>query len=141
MIVKDIDVYHEPAVGYNWPGQPPRYPVTNYQGNHNMGKLEYAMFLKTLETKVGDLVISKYQMSPPRMAEIVHRVVSIDEVHRFVEFGGPGIGPKCFNLQSVKGGNIEWKGGAILYRKLDPKHYPPEWIEILEKEKNASPSD
>ena len=95
----------------------------------NMGKLEYALFLKTLPIKVGDLVTTQYQKAP-FYPGTVYKVHSIDEIHKFVEFCHPTIGPKCLNLQRVDGTVVPWKGGARLYHKIEDADIPQEWIGV-----------
>lgn len=91
-----------------------------------MGKLEYAMFISTLPYKVGDYVASTYSKKPLLKREI-YKVVNIDEIHRFVTFAHPDIGPMCLTLENAWGQTLSGRQGANLYRKVEDVELPPDF--------------
>ena len=101
---------------------------------HAMTKIEYALWLKTLPFKVGDLVVSKFQRKPYYVRS-VHRVLAIDEIHHFIDWGGEAVGPMCLNLQPCKIiGGSPIKGGGKMYIKVEGDDIPEEWRVQLETE-------
>jgi hypothetical protein len=103
------------------PLNPPRYQ----DHIHRLSKLEYGFFLRDLKIKKGDIVASKYTQKPYNKF-VVFKVVEIDEVHLFVEFGPSTVGPICLNLTSINGSHA-FKGGASIYEKVEEADYPEEW--------------
>lgn len=99
---------------------------------NGMSKLQYALFLKQLSIKVGDLVTSVFSRKPYH-AHGVYRVESIDEIHRFVEWGPSTVGPICLNLRSCREGATPHKGGALMYQIVGGFDIPGEWMEYIKK--------
>lgn len=99
---------------------------------NGMSKLQYAQFLKNLPIKVGDLVTSVFSRKPYH-AHGVYRVESIDEIHRFVEWGPTGVGPLCLNLRRCREGATPHKGGANNYQVVGGADIPGEWMEYIKK--------
>lgn len=105
---------------------PDKYDRPSYN-EHSMSKLAYALYLRNLEIKVGDLVVSKYTAQPFSKYSI-YRIESIDEIHRYVKFNAPHIGPDCLNLKGTNGNSSYFKAGANLYRKVLPEELPEGFV-------------
>jgi hypothetical protein len=99
------------------------YPSFTPPTQYDMGKLEYAMFLRNLPYKVGDWVVSRH-VNTPLLKREVFKVVAIDEIHRFVTFGHPTVGPMCLTLASMWGDVLTGRHGANVYRKVDDHELP-----------------
>lgn len=123
MIVLSIEKYKEakPHSPY-FPSFTP--PKTEEWG---MGKLEYALYLSKLPYKIGDYVVSKYSHFPLLKREI-YKVVNIDEIHRFVSFQHPEIGPLCLTLENAWGQVLSSRQGANIYRKVEEDELPPDML-------------
>jgi hypothetical protein len=121
MIVHKIDKYNK---GFDVRKYFPSFMAPKESG-HGMGKLEYALYLKNLKYGVGDWVVSKY-IRPPLLMREVYKVVSIDEIHRFVKFGHPSIGPMCLTLENAWGQPAGGKQGGEMYRLVEEHELPLE---------------
>lgn len=111
-------------------GLAPKYFPSFYspKTNWEMGKLEYALYLKNLPYGVGDWVVSKH-IRPPLLLREVYKVVMIDEIHRFISFGHPDIGPLCLTVENAWGQLVEGKRGGTFYRLVEPHELPNELVE------------
>jgi hypothetical protein len=124
MITQSITKYKEKTYS-----QPQQYPVTNWQRPQTqMGKLEYALFLKNLPIKIGDLVVPSLS-TPPYYDYQVCKVVGIDEIHRFITFGANNSGPMCLELEEFTGRRRPGRASPSYYRTLNPSEYPDRWKE------------
>jgi hypothetical protein len=131
MIKQSITKYNEPV----WT------PTVHYPQYHNtwtaplpkqMGKLEYALYLRNLPLKKGMLVVSKYLGDYQQYHTWqVYKIVDILEIHRFVEYGDENVGPKCLVLQHFDGQTLEWKGGGNQYKEANYELLPQPWKERL----------
>ena len=106
---------------------------------NTMGKLEYALFLRTMPIQKGDLVVSCFNKNkrPYRVADI-YQVIDIDELHRFVVWASPDVGPLCLNLRGCNSTHHTFKGGAAMYVKIEEKDYPIAWKEKLFDERKQA---
>jgi len=111
---------HKPAVEY--------YP-TIYSGvDKEMSKLEYAMYVQSLPFRPGDLLVAK-TAHPPYNYQDVYKLQSIDEIHRFVKFCMPAVGPLCLELEYFSGQARGSRGGGNCYKKVEQWDIPREWKE------------
>ena len=124
MIVHKIDKYNK---GFDVRKYFPSFMAPKESG-HEMGKLEYALYLKNLKYGVGDWVVSKH-IRPPLLLREIYKVVMIDEIHRFISFGHPDIGPLCLTLENAWGQLVEGKRGGTFYRLVEPYELPNELVE------------
>ena len=105
---------------------------TTLNSPNGMSKLQYSMFLQQLDLKVGDLVTSIFSRKPYHFRG-VYRIDSIDEMHRFVEWGPAQVGPLCLNLHSCLDGVTSHKGGAKMYQIVGKADTPQEWVSYLQR--------
>ena len=125
MITQSITKYKEKTTYV----QTQQYHVTNWQRPPpQMGKLEYALFLKNLPIKIGDLVVPSLS-APPYHDYQVCKVVGIDEIHRFITFGANNSGPMCLELEEFTGRRRPGRASPSYYRTLNPSEYPHRWKE------------
>lgn len=134
MITQEIVRYKAKHTPYSYTTPthvPQQYPVP-YRGNPEwqMGKMAYALYLQTLPYKVGDLVVP-YHCVKPYADYLVCRVRGIDEIHRFVVFAAPAVGPLCLELEELNGRVRPNRAGAAVYKRVDPADYPDTWKERL----------
>jgi ribosomal protein S17 len=122
MIKHEINRYSQPTKV--WKNE--NYPVTHYSRQKEMSKLEYALHIKNLDYQVGDLVAPITIQHRPYSKWEVYKLISIDEVHRFVTFTEQG-GPHCLTLQTVTGTELPYKGGTRQYRRIFIWEVPEEW--------------
>jgi len=142
MIKQSITKYNDPVwtptVHYHRPTQSPpwlnTYPLggTHTPSKKEMGKLEYATYLRDLPLKKGMLVVHK---SLPDGVQYhtwqVYQIEDIMELHRYVEYDIPDIGPKCLVLRHFDGNLLEWKGGGNQYKEAKFDLLPRQWKERL----------
>jgi hypothetical protein len=108
--------------------QTQQYPVTNWQRPQTqMGKLEYAMYIRNLPIKVGDLVAPSMS-TPPYNDYQVCRVKGIDEIHRFVVFG-QNSEPMCLELEEWTGRVRSGRAIPKYFKTISPDEYPARWRE------------
>lgn len=88
--------------------------------------------MKKLEFGKGDFVVSKWTTTKPYRATAVFLVVDIDELHHYVEWAPPDVGPLALNLQSIFPNCKVIKGGANMYQKVSPEDVPAKWKEWIE---------
>jgi len=122
MITREINKYNIPIQ---------TYPIISYFDNtkpvaNEMGKLEYALFIRNLPFKIGDLIVPIIYLAPYYAHDVV-KLISIDEIHRLVKYLGKEIGPLCLRLEEVSGKTRPAPGGALLYKKVDHEHIPLMW--------------
>jgi hypothetical protein len=103
-----------------------------------MEKLEFALFLKTLDVEVGDLVVFGERAGPLTVHEC-NLVVDIDEIHKFVDWGNSYSGPKILSLACLShipnhGLCAPWKAGVSSYKKISKDRWPKEWVEFMAKQ-------
>lgn len=121
MIVYSIDKYKDRwAYQYTPPTTRPSI------AGREMGKLEYALYIKNLGYKKGDLIVKKHAM-PPYLHNEVYKVYDIMELHRFVQWGGEGIGPRCLVLQDIQGYIVPGYAGADMFKKVEYSNCPEGW--------------
>ncbi len=128
--------YYRPRLQhYDRPSPPVLLPYQHRAASPNaMSKLEYAIYLRDLPVKVGDLVTTKFTQKPYH-ARGVFRIQSIDELHHYVTWGAPEIGPMCLNLQGITQDGVSFithKGGGNFYHKIADDDIPLLWKEYLE---------
>lgn len=122
MIVHKIDKYNRK---FDVKKYIPSFVLPERKSGFEMGKLEYALFLKNLTYGIGDWVVSKY-IRPPLLMREIYKVVNIDEIHHFVKFGHPSIGPLCLTLENCWGQLLSGKQGAEMYRLVQDEELPLE---------------
>ena len=104
-----------------------------FRSNFEMGKLEYAMYLRNLPFKKGDCVVSTWA-STPYIPEEVFRINDISEIHRFVAFCAPMTGPLCLELETFSSGLMPGRKGGNLYKKVMPHEMPILWKEKIRRD-------
>lgn len=125
MIVKEIIRYKKKVYQYTQPV----YPLAQHSNpSPLMGKLEYAMFVRNLPFKVGDLIVPIHY-NPPYPDYMVTRLRSIDEIHRFIQFGRNDAGPMCLELEEFDGRIRPGRAAAKIYKLVNPSEYPDKWKE------------
>lgn len=123
MIIHSIEKYKEKFSRYI-----PSF-ISPPDDEWRMGKLAYAMYLSKLPYKVGDYVTSKYS-NPPLLKREIYKVVNIDEIHRFVTFGHPDIGPLCLTLENAWGQTLSGRQGSNIYRKVEFSEFPQDMLPL-----------
>jgi hypothetical protein len=93
-----------------------------------MSKLEYAMYVKNLPFRPGDLLVAKNSFPPYHVQEI-YKLVNIDEIHRFVQFCLPEVGPLCLEMEYFNGRTRSSRGGGSCYKKVEEWDIPRAWKE------------
>lgn len=106
--------------------------IYNQPQPKQMGKLEYALYLRNLPLKKGMLVANRYVGNYKTYHTWqVYKIVDILEIHRFVEYGDDGIGPKCLVLEHFDGTTLDWKGGGNQYKEAVFDLLPQQWKDRL----------
>jgi hypothetical protein len=98
---------------------------------NEMGKMEFAMYVRNSNLKKGDLVASKWSKTPYH-ARGVYRIKDIQEIHHFVsDWGTAESGPYILTLQSVNPKEQTIQGGPGMYTKVIGNDIPDEWTQLL----------
>jgi len=109
-------VYVQPTRTYLPQQQPPGYL------NPQMGKLEYAQFLKGLKVKAGDWIVHETAKAPYTIWQ-VYKCIYIEEIHHNVKnWGSHSSGPWCGLYRGWETTNFAPDGRGQA-RSFSPRHY------------------
>ena len=101
----------------------------DYRKQYEMSKGEYALYLKKIPFKKGDLVVSIYTNSVPLRQWDIQLVFDIQEVHHFVDdWGNELTGPRCVGTITSQGNRV-WIC-PNLYRKCTVDELPDFWKDV-----------
>jgi hypothetical protein len=139
MLTQKIDKYQEPP----WVSS---QQMQGYQSTHNFHSPfkgfniltpgQFELYLKQLQFKEGDYVVSKFARPPYNdlQVEVVRKIQTLH--HCVVYWGTADGGPYILGLGGFHGGSLHWAGPGA-YTTIKEDEIPPRWKERM----NAHPSD
>jgi hypothetical protein len=121
--------------------KPPPWWATAFKGGigaKRLGKLEYALYLKNMPYKKGDILVSKHHLDGDMIKDepmhIYMEVIDVQEMHNHVEYVGTDV--KCLWMRGVDRRGPGFWSCPTWYEKVTEDNMPPTLRRFLEKGKD-----